>query len=217
MRDSKRENGDAGSKRWGADVLKGLAILWLLIGSSIGVSIMSMRFVGHREPTVGSAVVVRAPGASFAAQWESCAPIASRCEHGEMILRGGDAGIERRVDVRVSRVDLRFFRGLSIPVLRGRMPVETDCPHGGHEAVLNASAAARFWPDRDPLGQGVRVSLGSDGHLLVKIVGVIDDVSFGEASGPVAPTLYLARARDGSAVQSFLARGVGADSKAGEG
>jgi putative ABC transport system permease protein len=64
-------------------------------------------------------------------------------------------------------------------------------------AVINETAARRFWPDADPIGQRVRFGGGggfASPDSLTEIVGVVGDVlhgSPGEAVGPDFYTSYL--------------------------
>jgi putative ABC transport system permease protein len=89
------------------------------------------------------------------------------------------------------------FRTLRIPLLRGRVLTADDRAGRPRVAVINETAARRFWPDEDPIGR--RVWFGGGGGFaspdsLTEIVGVVGDVlhaSPGEAVGPDFYTSYL--------------------------
>lgn len=91
-----------------------------------------------------------------------------------------------------------YFKTMSIPVTRGRGFIAADRLGTPSVAMLNQAAAARLWPDGEPLGHelriGTRFGLGGEqaGGTIVGVVG--DGRDFGPASR-VAPTLYLAHAQ----------------------
>ena len=73
------------------------------------------------------------------------------------------------------------FRTLGIPVLRGRGFSAADAAGAPHVTVISATAARRFWPDRDPLGQRVWFGGGSSfssPDSAATIVGVVGDVVY---------------------------------------
>jgi putative ABC transport system permease protein len=86
------------------------------------------------------------------------------------------------------RVGPDHFATLGIPVLRGRGFTTAD--RGGRQpvVVINQEAARRFFRDRDPVGQQVRLPAVLPGELEVaEIVGVVGDVVYwppDEAPGP---------------------------------
>ena len=67
-----------------------------------------------------------------------------------------------------------YFRVMGIDVLRGRpfTPDEAITPNSS--VIISQSAAARLWPDRDPLGQRIRRT--GDTPQWFTIVAVVEDV-----------------------------------------
>jgi putative ABC transport system permease protein len=85
------------------------------------------------------------------------------------------------------------FRTLGIPLLRGRGIAPEDRSGRPRVAVINETAARRFWPGEDPLGK--RVWFGSGGGFaspdsLTEIVGVVGDVRYGAPGEPAKPDFY---------------------------
>ena len=66
-----------------------------------------------------------------------------------------------------------YFTALKVPLLRGRWFEETDRTETVQVAVVSASLAQRYWPDKDPLGK--RFKLAHDGDWFT-VVGVCGDV-----------------------------------------
>ncbi len=73
------------------------------------------------------------------------------------------------------------FRTLGIPLIRGRGFTARDGPGAPGVAVISETAARRFWPDQDPIGQ--RVWFGGSAfttpETAVEIVGIVGDVVYG--------------------------------------
>ena len=67
-----------------------------------------------------------------------------------------------------------YFRVMGIELLRGRQftPDEAIIPNSS--VIISQSAAARLWPDRDPLGQRIRRT--ADPPQWFTVVGVVEDV-----------------------------------------
>jgi predicted permease len=68
-------------------------------------------------------------------------------------------------------VEPNYFQTLRIPMLSGRPFNDRDTPHGDRVAIVNEEIARELWPDRDPIGQRLRV-----GSHLALVVGVVSDV-----------------------------------------
>jgi putative ABC transport system permease protein len=89
-------------------------------------------------------------------------------------------------------VDRDYFATLRLRLKRGRAPNENEIRDAAAVAVLNEGAAARLWPNADPVGQVLYVA--SDGRTeRVTIVGVSEDaVRLGRLS---AADVYPLRCR----------------------
>lgn len=71
------------------------------------------------------------------------------------------------------------FSVLRVPLLRGRLFNAGDIAGRPRVAIISASAASRFWPDQDPLGQRVWFGGGSSfdrPDSSAQIVGIVGDV-----------------------------------------
>ncbi len=93
------------------------------------------------------------------------------------------------------RVSPTYFGVLRIPVLRGRAFRDSDAPSGLPVAIINQTMARRFWPDRDPLGEQVRLFPGvvpENDTVTRTIIGIVGDVRDGLVLGVAArPTVYV--------------------------
>lgn len=102
--------------------------------------------------------------------------------------------IDGRADEQSGRMNVRFrvatpgyFHSMGIPVLRGREFSDADL--NGGAVIISRSLAREFWPQRDPLGEHVRLNLAGQQTSPLPIVGVAEDVRQWNVS-PGEPTIY---------------------------
>jgi len=67
-----------------------------------------------------------------------------------------------------------YFKALAIPLKRGRVFTEEDRLETQPVVVIDENLARRYWPDEDPIGQRIRLTLGGGGSYT--IVGVVGHV-----------------------------------------
>jgi len=72
--------------------------------------------------------------------------------------------------------------------LRGRDFSEHDTAAGEWVAIINESAAHRFWPDKDPLGQAFTI-LNSPDERPRKVIGIVRDIPL-TIEGDLRPAIY---------------------------
>jgi predicted permease len=93
-------------------------------------------------------------------------------------------GVQFQVDPNSSEAGLRYavspgyFAAMHIPLRRGRLLDEHDVAGGPTAVLLSESFAKRKFPDRDPLGQQVRIGpdIGRADRPWGTVVGVVGDV-----------------------------------------
>lgn len=110
------------------------------------------------------------------------------------------SGMTELADVRHDEVTSRFwsswvtagfFHDMNIPIVGGRGFLDTDVAAGQPVAAINETAARRFWPGRDPVGQRITVT-APDGLAAERvIVGVIGDTRSGGLSLDRQSELYV--------------------------
>jgi predicted permease len=120
-----------------------------------------------------------------------CTPY-TPCSNTPLYIHGRTNG-EQPPQVGRHYVGPDHFRTLGIPLLRGRGLTAQDRAGRARVAVINETAARRFWPDEDPLGK--QVWFGSGGGFaspdsLTEIVGVVGDVLYAAPGEPVGADFY---------------------------
>jgi putative ABC transport system permease protein len=100
--------------------------------------------------------------------------------------------------LQVRLVSPEYFKTMRMAVVKGRSFMSSDRIGTQPVAMLNETAAARVWPDLDPLGHhlqiGTRFGMGGD-RAGGTVVGIVGDIRDHGPAAPVPPTLYLPHAQ----------------------
>jgi putative ABC transport system permease protein len=84
-----------------------------------------------------------------------------------------------------------YFKTLRVPVLRGRSFTDDDRAGSKRVAIINQSAAQKFWPNEDPIGKEIWVGVGWEANEFGEIVGIVGDVKYGKVEEAFNPQVYL--------------------------
>ena len=85
-----------------------------------------------------------------------------------------------------------YFRAMGIPLVRGRLVTDADFSLESRVALVNATAARRWWPDGDAIGKTVTPYARKELHYtVVGVVGDVRDVAL--ASEPDATVYFSGR------------------------
>ena len=88
-----------------------------------------------------------------------------------------------------------YFQALKIPLLRGRNFSGADRLEAPKVALVNDTAARRFWPGEDPVGQHIGVGMGDGFDDRVEVIGIVGDVRYGQMDQPPGPDVYISVAQ----------------------
>lgn len=80
-----------------------------------------------------------------------------------------------------------YFETMGIPLLRGRGFQTADGPKAARVAIINETAARRFWPGEDPLGK--RLRLDEDDSWMT-VIGVAKDGKYRTLGESARPFVY---------------------------
>lgn len=100
-------------------------------------------------------------------------------------------------------VSPNFFDLMRIPLKRGRVINATDVEGSQRVAVINETAAARWWPGTDPVGRQLTVGKGKRQHV-VMVVGVVGGTRTSGRDTRMVPELYEAAAQAPSRWATFV-------------
>jgi predicted permease len=149
--------------------------------------------------------VRRAPGVTGAGIASSGGPytrprlsLSTRVE-----IEGGAA--ESSTDrIGLQTVGQGFFEVLNAPLRSGRLFHPRDRNGAPFVAIVNESAARRFWGGADPLGSRIVID-----QRQYEIVGVVGDIRYVSLETPPGPQLYLAMEQTSARAGTLLVRAEG--------
>jgi len=82
-----------------------------------------------------------------------------------------------------------FFDVMGIPVLRGRALNDRDIATSQKVAVINETAARKYFPNQDPIGGRFGSSVEHAGDI--EVVGVLRDAKYESVRDAAPPTMYV--------------------------
>ncbi len=96
-----------------------------------------------------------------------------------------------RLTTGVHAVGADYFKTLKIPLLKGRSFNGQDREGSPRVAIINETAAHRYWAGIDPVGKQIWLSVGWEQNEFAEIVGIAGDVKYGKADESAEPEIYL--------------------------
>ncbi len=97
-----------------------------------------------------------------------------------------------------------YFQALGIPLLNGRFLTSKDDSNAPLVALINQTAAQRYWPGQDPLGHRVQIGGGAPWREVIGIVGDVKDQGLDQE---INPEVYFAWAQDPQRDGTLVVRG----------
>jgi predicted permease len=105
-------------------------------------------------------------------------------------IQGHPVPLGREPEVDFRRVSTNYFRAMGISLRSGRAFNARDDAGAPPVAIINQTAARRFWPGKDPLGS--RVRFGNDSSPWYTVIGVVGNVRQLGLDQPAEPAIYIA-------------------------
>lgn len=121
------------------------------------------------------------------------APVDPYGWYNSLTIRGRDVATPDLPHVSYVATSAGYFEAMEIPVVAGRTYDATE-PRGNPVVVINQTAAQRFWPNQDPLGQKI-LGRASDDSSWATVIGVVGDVRQALDQG-VEPATYIPIAQE---------------------
>ena len=87
-----------------------------------------------------------------------------------------------------------YWDTMRVPLLAGRSFTERDDEKAPHVAVINESAAARLFPNLNPLGKRILTGRATRSHTAadeIEVVGMVKDTKFTSVAAPAPDLIYL--------------------------
>ena len=101
-------------------------------------------------------------------------PLSGRDRGALVEVRGYRPSTSEDATVHTNQVSEGYFESLGIGLVRGRLLTERDAEGTAKVALINESAARKFFGDRDPIGESLEFTR-TGGSVSYQIVGVVRD------------------------------------------
>ncbi|HKP86345.1 MAG TPA: ABC transporter permease [Blastocatellia bacterium] len=132
--------------------------------------------------------VATLPGVE-AATVASSTPLSSNSSKTTVKIKGHDEGEMNFAGVHSIGPD--YFKALRIPFVMGRAFAESDKSGAPRVAIINETAARKFWPDENPIGKQLWVGVGWEQKEFGEVIGVVGDVKYDRVEEVFGPEIYL--------------------------
>jgi predicted permease len=96
-----------------------------------------------------------------------------------------------------------YFRTMGIDLLRGRGVTDHDVHGAPPVAIVNETAARRFWPDADPIGKRLRFSDAEDAKVY-EVIGLARDGRYRTLGESPRPYIYTSQAQQESFILTLI-------------
>jgi putative ABC transport system permease protein len=150
---------------------------------------------------------VRATQGVQAAGLCRAAPLLDRYARAEMDIEG--RADVKRAGVGFYPVSPDYFKALGVKLLRGRVFTEQDRAGAPRVALINQTAAEKFFPGEDPVGKRLRPYVPTryeTTEKLVEVVGVVADVRYGRLEEAIEPDVYVSSLQPTGPTQTLIVR-----------
>ena len=127
------------------------------------------------------------PGVS-SLSWASNLPLWGRKETGVVIEGQEQRKKSEAISAVVDTVDLNYFSTVGISLVEGRDFTQEDSDISTPIAIINATMAAKYWPNQNPLGRRLQLPRGKD---FVEIVGVVKTANYQTLGEPPQSCIYI--------------------------
>jgi len=117
------------------------------------------------------------------------------------VVVGREAEAKDWPEISVRQVSPGYFSTMGTRLVRGRLLEAGDDAAAPRVGVINEAAAARYFGDRDPIGQEIKFW-----GMERRIVGVIGDERFKGPTQPAPPAIYAALAQAPPSAGALLVR-----------
>ena len=87
-----------------------------------------------------------------------------------------------------------YFTAMGIPLKQGRLLNANDIQTSPMVAVVDEAFARKYFPNENPIGQGLDIGNGSDGFY--EVVGVVGNVHYLSLAEDAQPTMYVPYKQD---------------------
>jgi len=138
---------------------------------------------------------VRAIPGVLSASTSDNTPISGSSWNDSIQVEGYTPKGERDDSIWLYRVSPRYFETLGIPLIGGRDFDSRDTLHSPKVALINQTAAKKFFPGKNAVGQTYRETYPTLGPP-IQIIGVVGDTKYRSLKEEILPVAFVAAAQE---------------------
>ena len=120
-------------------------------------------------------------------------------------IEGYTPGKNEDLNFQFDTVGPDYFQAMKIPLAAGREFTERDNQNAPAVVVINETMASRYWANRNPIGQRMRLSNDQP----VEIVGVAKDVKYRSVNEPPQSFMYVPMLQNYRSAMTLVIRTAG--------
>jgi hypothetical protein len=102
-----------------------------------------------------------------------------------------------------------YFDVMEMGLVRGRSFTDDDTADRSPVALINQETADRYWPDRDPIGEQIRIGEAATGVAGIEVVGVVENLVYPDPDEPAYPLIYRPLEQEPRAALGLMLRSRG--------
>ncbi len=118
-------------------------------------------------------------------------PLSGRDRGALVRIRGYEPASTEDSAVRVNQVSDGYFETLGIRLLRGRLLTDGDAEGAVKVALINESAARRYFSGRDPIDQSLEFERSATVDSVYRIIGIVRDTKHMNLREPPPPFTFI--------------------------
>jgi len=124
------------------------------------------------------------------ATWTGTLPLSQDSDRESVDVEGYTPPTGKQTSIETGYVGANYHKIIGIPLLRGRGFDERDTPSSQPVAIINETAAGRFFAKRNPIDASIRV-----GNKTFRIIAVARDIKYHSLNEEPRPYTYFALAQ----------------------
>ncbi len=135
-------------------------------------------------------------------------PLGDGGTNGDFQIQGRSFPLHQEPIAEKSIATSDYFQAMGIRLLRGRLFTGHDGRDAHTVAIVNESLARRFWPNQNPIGQHLDISL-SEKPNWQEIVGVVADVKRDALDASTTSEIYVPQPQIPAGAMTMVIRSTG--------
>jgi putative ABC transport system permease protein len=168
------------------------------------VDLRNGHYPKERRPAVYQEMLrhLRAIPGILSASDSTGTPISGSFWNEDLKIEGYTAKSQDDTLVYFNQVSDGYFETMGIKLVTGRDFNSRDTPESPRVAIINQTAAKRYFAGQNPIGRRYREDVGNKMSDPVEIIGVVSDAKYGTLREEILPSAYVAAGQDANTRES---------------